>query len=228
VGTAQTKAKNAKLDAKPRQDWTEITQLGLTAQALAKKYATDIGTRLPATFLTTYAADLASLPAAVPNVITTKSGAVQLTAAQTTALDQGYQLGKGIKLTVKSYSPDKGVLLAYGIGAHVNKLVVKDVVASLTTILNRVTAEPAEATSFDITSDDVNALKAAIAAIQTADSTQEQGRASAPQATKDRNATARRILAGVKKIAGAGMRAFVGQDTVYSAFEALVTKTAAS
>jgi len=37
---------------------------------------------------------------------------------------------------------------------------------------------------------------------------------------------ARRIFAGVKKIAGAGMRTFVDNPTTYANFEALVSKTA--
>ena len=48
----------------------------------------------------------------------------------------------------------------------------------------------------------------------------------APLVTRDRNATARRILAGVKKIAGIGMRTFVQDPTVYANFESLITKAA--
>ena len=55
---------------------------------------------------------------------------------------------------------------------------------------------------------------------------QEAGRAAAPQTTLLRNAMARRILAGVKKIAGAGMRTFVSDPTTYAKFEALVSKKA--
>ena len=47
-----------------------------------------------------------------------------------------------------------------------------------------------------------------------------------PQTTSQRNATARRILAAVKKIAGAGMRAFPSDATTFAKFEALVTKKA--
>jgi hypothetical protein len=43
---------------------------------------------------------------------------------------------------------------------------------------------------------------------------------------KQRNATARRLLAGIKKISGAGMRAFTADPTLYEAFQALANKVA--
>ncbi|MFT3776577.1 MAG: hypothetical protein QM820_65390 [Minicystis sp.] len=62
-------------------------------------------------------------------------------------------------------------------------------------------------------------------AIEAADKAQEAARAASPQTTKDRNATAHRLLDGVKKIAGAGMRTFAGKDAaVYASFEALLSK----
>jgi hypothetical protein len=224
MGKAQTKAKVAKGDTKPRKDFSAIIQLGLKGQSLATQYEAQIGTRLSAAFLTSFAADLAALPTVVPAVLITKGGSVQLTAAQTAALDQGYHLLKGLKTTVKSQNPDKDVLLAYGVGTRVNRLIVKEVLSGLQTIQNRITAEPAEAQSFDITAADSTAITNAVATINKADKSQEAGRAAAPQATKQRNATARRVLAGVKKIAGAGMRTFVGDTTTYANFEALITK----
>jgi hypothetical protein len=226
MGTAKTKAKQAKGDTKPRQEFNAIGQLGLKAQALATKYQAQIGTRLSAAFLSSYSSDLAGLTSAVPTFITTHDGTVQLTSAQTVALANGYKLVKGIRTTVKGFGPDESVLLAYGIGAKVSTKLVKDVVAALQKILARITAEPVEAASFDLTAADSTALTGAIAEINQADLTQEQGRATAPQTTKDRNATGRRILAGVKKIAGAGMRTFNTDPTIYANFEELVTKAA--
>jgi hypothetical protein len=226
MSLAKTKAKTAKNNSRPRQDFNAIGQLGLKAQQLATANAAAIGTRLSAAFLTSFAADLAALPTQVPTVISTKDGKVQLTAAQATALQAGYNLVKGIRETVKSHEPTKDVLVAYGVGAKTNKLLVKDVAAAISTILARITAQPTEATSFDITAADTTALTNALSAIQAADAAQEAGRAAAPQTTATRNATARRILAGVKKIAGAGMRTFPSDTTLYATFEGLITKKA--
>jgi hypothetical protein len=225
MGVAKTKAKQAKNDSKPRQDFNAIGQLGLKAQGLGNKYKQQLGAKLDATFFADFGNDLVALTAAVPTVITTKDGTVQLTAAQAAALEEGYRLVKGIRETVKSYSPDKDVLLAYGVGTRTSKHLVKDVTAALNKILGRIQAQAAEAQAFGV-DQDVADINAALAAIKTADDSQEQGRAAAPQATKNRNAIARRLLAGIKRIAGIGMRAFTKDPTVYANFEALITKTA--
>jgi hypothetical protein len=224
---AKTKQK-AKGDAAPNQDLNSILQLGLKAQVLAQTHQAKIGARLTPAFLAAFATDLAALPHTAPSVLTSHQGQVQLTAAQTAALSDGYDLIKGIRTTVKSHNPDKDVLLAYGVGAKINKLLVKDVVAGLQKIIARMAAQPAEAIAFGLVADDTAALNAALAAITAADQAQEASRAAAPLTIKERNATARRVLSGVKTIAGAGMRAFVGDLTTYKNFEALVSKTAAS
>jgi hypothetical protein len=226
MAAAKTKAKQAKNDSRPRESFSAIGQLGLKAQGLVTQFQAQIGTRLSATFITAFNADVAALPGTVPSVITTQGGRVQLTAAQVTALELGYKLVKGIRTTVKGATGDKDVLLAYGVGSKTSKILVKDVTAAIQTILARVQAQPTEAAGFDIVAADVTALQNALAAIQAADKAQEAGRAAAPQTTLQRNATARRILAGVKKIAGAGMRTFPNDPTTYAKFEALVNKKA--
>jgi hypothetical protein len=226
MSAAKTKPKKAKGDSKPKQNPNDINQLALKAQALATKHQATIGTRLSVAFLASFAADLTGLVNAVPAVLTSHAGKVQLTAAQGTALVAGYKLVKGVRTTVKAHDATKEVLLAYGVGTPTNKNLVGEVSAAIQTIIARVAAQPAEATSFDITADDVTALQAALTAIKDADTAQEAARASTPLTTAQRNATARRLLAGIKKIAGAGMRAFVSDATIYANFEGLVTKAA--
>jgi hypothetical protein len=226
VSVAKTKAKQALTGTKPKQDFNAIGQLGLKAQQLAVANAVAIGTRLSAAFLSGFASDIASLPSQVPTAITTHDGQVQLTAAQATALQSGYKLVKGIRTTVKGAEPSKDVLVAYGIGTRTSPQLVKDVTSAIQKILNRVAAEPTEAAGFDIVQADVTALTAALAKITQADTAQEAGRAAAPQTTAQRNATGRRILAGVRKVAGAGMRTFPDDATLYASFEGLVSKKA--
>jgi hypothetical protein len=226
MSTSTKKAKHAKADSKPRQDTNAINQLALKAQALALQHKDKIGPRLSTEFLASFTADLADLGDKVPAVIVAKDGKVQLTAAQNSAVLTGYNLVKGLRTTVKGYKPGKDVLLAYGVGSHVHTNVVKDVTAAIQKILDRVKAEPAEAAAFSIVEDDVKGLNAALKAIGDADDKQELARATAPQTTAQRNATARRLLDGIKKIAGAGMRAFVNDQTIYANFEALTTKAA--
>lgn len=58
-------------------------------------------------------------------------------------------------------------------------------------------------------------------AVQTANSSQEKRRASAPVTTKERNQAARRIRAAVARIAGAGLIEFA-QSPKRADFEALL------
>ena len=218
--------KPAKGNTMPKQEANAINSLGLKAQALVTTYQLKIGTRLTAIFLASFAADLTGLVTAVPAVITTHAGQIQLTAAQSTALLNAHNLVKGVKTTVKGQNPSKDVLLAYGVGVNVNKLSVSQVCAAVQKILDRTGAQPAEAAAFDIIDLDVKALTSALQAIKDADTAQELARATAPQTTAQRNATARRILAGIKRIAGAGMRACVDDPAAYAKFERLVTKAA--
>jgi len=226
MSAATTKAKKAKGDTAPKQDFHVIHQLGHKAQDLAVQHQAQIGARLPPAFFASFAADLPSLIAALPAVIVSKGGQVQLTAAQNVALLNGYNLVKGFRTTVRGQHPDKEVLLAYGIGDKTNKASVSEVTAAIQKVLDRVADQPGEATAFDFVEEDVKALNEALVAIQQADAMQEKARATSPQTTAQRNITARRILAGVKKIAGAGMRTFVANATVYANFEALLTKAA--
>lgn len=222
VGT--TKAPKAKGDTRPRQDFNHITQQALKAQALAIEYGPQIGMRLTAEFLGTYAADVARLVSALPDTITAHDGSVQLTAAQAAALNAGHKLIKSLRMIVKGHSPDKEVLLAYGVGAKMNRRLVKDIKAGLQKIADRLEAEPGEAARFGFIPEDLAALHEQLAAIEKADSAHGMARATAPRATKQRNATARRILAGIKRIAGAGMMTFRHDATVFANFEALTKK----
>lgn len=226
MSAATTKAKKAKGDTAPKQDIHVIHQLGQKAQDLALQHQAQIGARLPSAFFASFAEDLPSLVAALPAVIVARGGQVQLTAAQNVALLNGYNLVKGFRTTVRGQQPDKEVLLAYGIGDKTNKASVSEVTAAIQKVLDRVADQPGEAAAFDFVKEDVTALNEALAAIQQADAMQEKARATSPQTTAQRNITARRVLAGVKKIAGAGMRTFVANATVYANFEALLTKAA--
>ena len=206
----------------PKRDFNAVGQLGRKAVLLADGHAAEIGARLPAGYTKLVADDINSLDVAVPAAMNSKDNRVQLTAVQTTALATGYDLVKAFRTSVKSEGPDKDILLAYGVGANINPRLVKDVKAAIKKILDRLAAQPAEMKRFHFVQEDVDALKAAYDVIETADRDQETGRAEGPQVTRDRNANARRILAAVKKIAGAGMRACVKDPKAYAAFEALV------
>ncbi|MEP7124946.1 MAG: hypothetical protein ABJE95_28715 [Byssovorax sp.] len=160
----------------------------------------------------------------IPAAITAKHGSMQHTAAQNVALANCYALITAARTAVKNHQPDNHISLAYGVGTKTNRLVVKEVSAAAQKIVDRATAEPAEAQGFGIIDLDVNAINAALFALHAADLAQEAARAGAPLTTKERNTTARRIIAATKKIAGAGVLAFATNATVRATFEALIKK----
>ncbi|MFT3776576.1 MAG: hypothetical protein QM820_65385 [Minicystis sp.] len=135
-------AKKGNGDSKPRQEFNAIVQDALKAQGLAEKHKDEIGDRLPAEFVSSFTGDIDALGVAVPAVIGSKGGSVQLTAAQRAALDTGHKLVMGIRTTVQGRNPKDDVLLGYGVGTKTNKNVVKDVMAALTTVLDRVSTTP--------------------------------------------------------------------------------------
>ena len=211
-------------DRKPSKDFTQITQTGLKAHDLATTHAAELGTRIDPNLLVQLAADLATLGAAIPAAKTAKGGAVAATAGQNTALEGGWQMASAVKLTVQRNSKDPGVCKAWGVGRRMNKGVVKDVIDALQTIVDRANTQPAEAAGFGILPVDVQRYAAQIDAIRTADQAQEKARARAPLTTRARNVLARKILAAVDKIAGAGVVVFDTRPTERAQFEALVRK----
>ncbi len=204
---------------------TEVTQRGLKGQSLLTKYP-ELTPRLPATLASDLASDLTAMGAVVPAVTGAQHGAIQSTAEQTSALEQGYNMITAVRMSVARARPSRNVALAYGVGTKVNKLLVKDVVGALQKIVNRATAQAAEAASFGVLAADVTAFTAQIATIKAMDQAQEQARAAAPQTTKQRNATLRRILYAVDRIAGAGMIQFANDATTRELFAALIHKGA--
>jgi hypothetical protein len=214
----------ANQDTKPNKDFTVITQLGLTAYQLTVQYATQLTGRLTATLVSTLQADLTSLDVVIPAVKGAHAESKQSTTAQNDALATGYSYVTAVRHAVGRAQPAVSVKTAYGVGAKTNKLIVKDVVNALQGIITRATANVTEAQSFGITTADVTAYTAQLAAIKTADQSQEAARANAPLSTKQRNIVLRRILSAVDSISGAGVLAFATNPTVRASFEALVKK----
>ena len=205
---------------KPEKSFAEIAQRALKAQQLVAAHGTALGDRITPAFLTALNADVAALTSHLPEVINTRNESVRSTAAQDQALLVGRNLVSGAHAAVRGMTSDREVRLAYGVGTKV-PLLVKNVKASLQKIVDRATANPAEAVGFGITPTDITSFTASIAAIVAADTAQESARAAAPGATKTRNATARSVLAGIMRIAGAGMRAFANDPTIRAEFAAL-------
>ncbi len=223
MASKKKSARKATDNSRIAQSATEVTQHGLKAQGLLGKYP-QIAARLVATLATDLASDLTTMGAIVPGTQGAKHDAAQSTAAQASALEVGHNMITAVRTSVARARPGRSVALAYGVGVRINPVLVKDVVNGLQKIVNRATANATEAASFGILPADVTAFTSQLAAIKLADQQQEQARAQAPQTTKQRNATMRRILFAVDRIAGAGMIQFANDATTRAEFEALIQK----
>jgi hypothetical protein len=193
---------NATKDVHPKRDFSAVTQRGRKALDLASAHQAAIEPRLPAGTLDGLAADLQKLGAVVPGALVTRSAAKTATRSQNEALAQGYALVTAIRMSVQRHGAAADVRAAYGVGMKTNPTVVKQVAAGITLILERAAAKPGEAAELGILQKDLLALGEDLKAITVADGEQEQARAGAPGATKERNRTANRILGAVDVIAG--------------------------
>lgn len=214
---------NAKKDGHPKKDFNAVTQTGLKALALAEKHHDALVPRLPAGMVDRLTADLSKLGADVPGALVTRSTAKTATVSQNEALAAGYSLVTGIRTAVQRRGAAAEVRKGYGVGAKINPKVVKQVAAAIRVILERAAAMPGEAAGLGILQKDLGALGDDLAAILSADGAQEEKRAGAPTATKERNRTANRILEAVDVIVSAGVLEFAKDGEVRGAFEALVS-----
>ena len=167
-------AAKAKGTARVTKSPTEVTQLGLKAQGLLTKNTAQLTPRLPTTLAANLSSDLASMGVVVPAVQGAKEDASTSTAAQASELEQGFNLVTAVRASVARDRPAKGVRLAYGVGLKMSKSLVKDVTNALQRIVNRATAQPAEAAGYGVTAADVTLFTAQIAAIKEADQAQSK------------------------------------------------------
>lgn len=211
----------ANANAHPNQEFNGITLLGLKASNLALLHQAALAPRLPPTTVSTLIDDLDLLGTVVPGAKQVRHEAKVATADQDSALRAGYARVKAVRAAVRKARAAGEVQKAYGVGQAVNPALVRDVKSILQQILDRATANPAEAASLGIVQKDLDAMTAAHQAIADADKAQEQKRAKAPLSTQDRNRTANRILEAVARIAGAGGLEFADDPKVLAEFTAL-------
>lgn len=207
---------------KPKKTEAETTQAGLKAHNLAVTHKAVLEPRLAPGVVDGLAADLTQIGIVVPGAVQTRTVARTAKVSQDVALAQGYALVSAIRAAVVRAKAAADVRKAYGVGAKVNALVVKDVKASIATIVARAEANPSEARSLGILQKDIDALKADNDAITAADEDQEKKRATAPQSTKARNQTLVRIIEATDRIAGAGILEFAKDEAIRAEFQALI------
>lgn len=130
-----------------------------------------------------------------------------------------------IRPCVKSHGASADVRAGYGVGAKLDKTSPKSVFAAVTGVLRAASADPATAREHGVLDTDIARLTTAAARAQTADTDQDDKRASAPAATRSRNAAAKNVDNAVKRIAAAGALEYATDAKKRAPFEALVPST---
>jgi hypothetical protein len=199
-------------ETKPRQSFYRIIQIGLRGLNLATTHQTVIEARLP-DVVTTLTLKLDSLGVAIPGVIQTHNESVAATSAQNARIQQGYARVRGVRRMIVKAKAQPEVRKAYGVGQKVQPTVHASVTAALKLIVDRASAEPAEAAALGLSPAAIADLTSFLASLADVGKTQETKRAAAPLSTRERNALGHSILQTVALIAGAGMVAFADNPT---------------
>jgi hypothetical protein len=206
---------------KPNKNFNDITQAGLKAYDLTKKYSA-VEARLTAGLLDGLVANLGKLGQLVPGAKQVRAEALSSTQAQDGALTRGYNKVTAVRQSVSRHTSNKDTQKAYGVGTRASPRLVKDVKAAIQQIVERGDGKADELSSLGLIQADIDELKAHHEAIKSADDNQELKRAGAPLTTRERNEIAHAILDAVGRIASAGANQFANEPAERKTFEDLL------
>jgi hypothetical protein len=206
---------------KPKKDFSDITDAGLDALTLAAADRDALTARLPAGLLGGLSSDLRALDVAVPAAIQAKVDAKVSTAERNHDLETAAQHVTAIRNAVETHL-SKSARRGYGVGTKMDHTVVKQVVAAINTILARAAEHTVEIRAAGVVDTDLEALKHDLTAIDASKKTQRDRTLAKPQATKERNRAANRILFAVRAVSSAGVLAFASNGEKRDEYAALV------
>lgn len=177
---------------------------------LAVKHRAAIEPRLPGGFIDGLKADADAVRAASDSAADSRGSKLGATINQNEALAVGSRLISSIRALVRTGQPNaKQLWRDIGVGLATNGSLGR-VTAGLTQILNAATRFPAELRAAGVLQSDLDQARAALTALVAADSTQEQKKLTAKQATQILNATRVRLennLVHLVSIAAASLSA---------------------
>lgn len=199
-----------------------ITQQGLKALELGTRHRAVLEPRLTPGALDALSRQLSALGATITGQLAARQSARSATVSQAKALENAALIVSAIRNALKAHKADAATLKAFGVGTPVQAKVPKSVGAAATAVTNGWNRNPERARGYGVLDADIAALTAAVGAAKIADEDQDQKRASAPLATKARNAASAAVSDAVRHIAAAGVLQFATDAAVRAEFEALV------
>ena|GEM_PF-2339533 len=204
-----------------------VVQQGLKALELATEHGAVLEPRLGAGAIDALRANVAALGGAVPNQVAARATSKSSTVSQTKAMETTAELISAIRGSVKSHKADAATAKAYGVGNRIDPRVPKTIAAAVKGITDAWTADPDRGRALGLLDSDLAALTAAATSAKAADDEQDQKRATAPLATKARNAASKSVEEAVKRISAAGALQFAHDKGKRARFEDLLSTTSA-
>lgn len=207
---------------RPRAKPAQITAKATDALQLASEDRALLEPRLPAGLLDGASADLAQVVPVVSGAVEKRAEKRASTATQKEQAQQVMQSVMGIRTALSVSDLSAAAKKRYGVGLKMNANTVKTVVAGANAVLTQAAATPDELRGIGVLPADLEALRAALAGLVGADSTQEGKKVTAKRATAERDATLRRLDDAVRRIAAAGVLAHAGNAQRRTKYEALL------
>ncbi len=204
-----------------------LIQRGLDAHRLAGKYSARVVVRLPQGHVEWLAAQIQALGGAVPAQRAEKVGARVASTAQSQAA--ALLLGRITAMRASARMNPLATALdrkGLGAGAKLSASAPKGLISAATAIIAFAGKSPARMQALGFLPEDFARLEGLMRATQGADASEDQARAGSKESTKARNAAAKNVEDGVRRIAAAGLAAFAEDAAVRAEFEALVAPKA--
>ena len=202
-----------------------VVQQGLKALELATEHRDVLESRLGAGAIDGLRSNLMTLGGAVPAQVAARASSKASTVTQARALEGVAHLVTAIRGSVKNHKADAATAKAYGVGNRLDPRVPKQVAAAAKGAIDAWNANPDRGRALGLLDSDIATLTAAAASARTADEEQDVKRATAPLATKARNAATKSVVDAVKRISAAGALHFAMDKPMRARFEDLVSAT---
>jgi hypothetical protein len=207
---------------RPKTDVSRAVQLGVEAHTLVRADREALEPRLTPSLIDGLTADLTALGLLGPGTVQKRAERSASTLRQEEAAGRVAAIVAAMRGSVRAADLGAASRKSWGVGNKLESRVVGKVIAAGELALARGTSAPDEARAAGILPSDLDSLRAALTALRGADTSQEQSKVDAKQATRARNQAHRRIEDAVKRIAAAGALHFAGTEraTAYAALAA--------
>jgi hypothetical protein len=169
------------------------------------------------------AADADEMRNAISATSSARADRKSATTEQRQAARKGVRQVRAFRRAVRLAPPaDRAVLRRFGVGERVNERKVGSVAAALQVVLDAAGEEPEAVSNAGIVKEDLDALRATLAALLFADTSQEAKKVGAKGARAQRDTVQLRLEAGIGKVLATAAVVFRDQPTIAAEFEAVV------